>query len=90
MEYSKKIDGYRITENPSGDERVKDIVITYFSDNRKFVDSIMYQGVEAEKIKKVDEKLFDYTLWNLNCRTMASAIPLFTIINEIERVIYEC
>lgn len=90
MEYNKKIDGYNITKNPSKDERLKDIEITYFSKGEKFADSITYKEVEEDKIKKVDEKLFDYTLHNLNCETVAEAISLFTIISEVERVIYEC
>ena len=92
MEYNRKVDGYNITEikpkKVSENERIKDIIITYYVNNKKYADSQVYEGVTEETIKKVKDKLFDYTMYNLNCKYMSSAITFFTIINEVENIIY--
>lgn len=95
MEYNRKVDGYNVTEikpkNESGNERseqTKNIVITYYTNNEKYADSQVYEGVTEETIQKVKDKLFDYTMYNLNCKYMSSAITFFTIINEVEKIIY--
>ena len=93
MEYNGKVDGFNVTdiqtENASENERIKDLEITYYSNGEKFVDSLRYEGVTEEKIEKVKEKLFEYTLYNLNCKRMSEVIPFFTIISEVERIIYD-
>lgn len=95
MEYNRKVDGYNVTEieskNESGNERseqTKNIVITYYINNEKYADSKVYEGVTEETIQKIKDKLFDYTMYNLNCKYMSSAITFFTIINEVEKIIY--
>ncbi len=95
MEYNRKVDGYNVAEiepkNESGNERseqTKNIVITYYINNEKYADSQVYEGVTEETIQKVKDKLFDYTMYNLNCKYMSSAITFFTIINEVEKIIY--
>ena len=93
MEYNVKIDGFNVTDtqtkNTSQNERIKDLEITYYSNGEEYVNSLRYEGVTEEKIEKVKEKLFEYTLYNLNCKRMSEVIPLFTIISEVERIIYD-
>lgn len=93
MEYNVKIDGFNVTDtqtkNTSQNERIKDLEITYYSNGEEYVNSFRYEGVTEEKIEKVKEKLFEYTLYNLNCKRMSEVIPFFTIISEVERIIYD-
>ena len=93
MEYNRRVDGYNVTdtvaENTSKNERIKDLEITYYSNGEKYADSLKYKGVTEEKIERIKKKLFDYTMYNLNCKNMSSVIPFFTIISEVERIVYE-
>lgn len=93
MEYNRKVDGFNVTdiqtENASENERIKDLEITYYSNGEKFVDSLRYEGVTEETIEKVKDKLFEFIFYNLNCKRMSEVIPLFTIISEVERIIYD-
>lgn len=93
MEYNKKIDSYNITEVPleeteAVEQRLKNVVITYFSDEEFFASSPTYR-VPEEKIHKIKELLFDHTVYNLNVDSVARAIPFLTIVNEIERIVYD-
>ena len=92
MEYNGKIDGFNVTDiqtKNTSKNRTKDLTITYYCNGEKYVDSLRYEGVTEEKIKKVKDKLFEYALYNLNCEKMSEVIPLFTIISEVERIIYD-
>ena len=91
MEYNKKIDGYNISEEQSEgtkpEERLKDVVITYYSDNKYFANSPKFKRIPEERIERAKQKLFDYTLQNMNENSVSRVMPFVTIVNEIERVI---
>ena len=93
MEYNKKIDSYNVTdlksEGTEQDERLRDVYITYYSDQDPFAWSPTYKKVSEDKILKIKEKLFDYTLYNLNVDCISRAIPFITIVNEVERIIFD-
>lgn len=91
MEYNRKIDGYNVYDEPSRkdgkEERTRNIVITYYSNHEVFAHSQKYSDVSEEKVKKVRDMLFDYTIYNMNQQHMTTVIPFFTIVNEVERII---
>ena len=93
MEYNRKVDSYNVSEvtaegtNPS--ERLKDIDITYYCDGEFFASSPTYHRVSEDKISKIKEKLFDYTLYNLNEECISRTIPFFTMVNAVETIIFD-
>lgn len=91
MEYNKKIDGYSIFEEQSKgtqpEERLKDVIITYYSDNKYFADSPRFTRIPEERIERAKQKLFEYTLQNMNENSIARVMPFVTIVNEVERII---
>lgn len=91
MEYCKKIDGYRLLEETRMCEgkRIRDIIITYYCNGIPFIDPKRYKNVPEETIKKIREKLWDYTEHNLNEPQISRTIPFFTIMGEVERMIYQ-
>lgn len=92
MEYNRKIDGYKVLDTQSKGteeaERLRDVTIEYYSNGKLFTTS-KYKCVSAEKVTKIKDKLLDYTLYNIGEESMASVIPLLTIINEVEQIIYD-
>ena len=93
MEYTNKVDGYNVTdfrsEGTSLDEWVRDVIITYYSNGEFFASSPVYTKVPEEKISKIKEKLFDYTLNNLNEKCISRTITFFTMVNIVESIIYD-
>lgn len=93
MEYSKKIDSYNVTDSQSDgtkvEERLRDVDITYYSDGNFFASSPTYTRVPEEKVVRIKEKLFDYTVYNLNVDCLTKVIPFLTIVNEVERIIFD-
>ena len=93
MEYNKKIDGYNITDIVSVEtkqsKRLKDIDITYYCDGEFFASSPTYYRVSEDKISKIKEKLFDYTLYNLIEECISRTIPFFTMVNAVETIIFD-
>lgn len=93
MEYNKKIDSYGVyavqSKGTEDDERLRDIAITYYSCGKFFASSPTYKKVPEEKVVKIKEKLFDYTLYNSKVDCVTRAISFFTIVNEIERIIFD-
>lgn len=91
MEYNKRIDSYSVfdkqSEGTRPEERLRDVVVTYYSNNEFFADSPVYRKIPEERIKLAKEKLFDHTLHNLNHERMVDVIPFVTIVNEVERII---
>ena len=92
MEYNKKIDGYGILEFGNGEiasngRELKNIVITYISNIEVFANSFQYKNVTEEKVKEIKDVISDFTSYNFKV-DICSAIPLITIINEVERIIY--
>ena len=92
MEYNKKIDNYGIFEWPSEgtrpEERLRDVVITYYSGTKCFANSPKYRKVPEERIHRAKEKLFDHTLYNQKQERMVDVIPFVTIVSEVERIIF--
>ena len=93
MEYNRKIDGYKVLDTQAEEtekvERLRDVTIQYYSNGEFFTSSPKYQKVPTNKVTKIKDKLLDYTLYNIGEESMASVIPLVTIINEVERIIYD-
>ena len=93
MEYNKKIDSYSIvdvqSEGTEASERLRDVIITYYSDNEFFAESPLYRRIPEERIKAAKDKLFDFTLHNLNHDRMVDVYPFVTIISEVERIILD-
>lgn len=93
MEYNRKVDSYNVSEltaegtNPA--ERLKDIDITYYCDGEFFASSPTYSRVPEDKIVRIKEKLFDYTMYNLNEDCISRTIPFITIVNEVEKIIFD-
>lgn len=89
MNIDKKIVGFKINKKSSKNKRLKDIVIEYYYDKGKiFATSPKYTNVSLEDIQKIHDKLLDYTMYNLNQDSMANSIPFLTIVEEVERIIY--
>ena len=91
MEYRKVINGYNVySEDSKGtdrNERLKDITIIYLCDGKYFAES-SYKNVPEEKVKQIEGKLFDNTLYNLNVEFQCQAIALPTLIFQVEDIIY--
>lgn len=89
MEYKRRVDGFKVqTEKTSKNDRTRDLTIVYYSNGEKYADSLKYKGVSEEKIEKVKEKMFKYTLDNLNCEKMSDVTPFLTIMSGVEKIIY--
>lgn len=90
MEYNKKIDNYGLFEETSEgtttEERLKDVVITYYSGTQYFANSPQYKRIPEEKVERVKYKLFDYTCYNHNQERIADVIPFITIVSEVEKI----
>jgi hypothetical protein len=91
MEYTKIINGYSIFEQQSEgtkpEERLKDITIFYYSDNEYFSESPRFKKIPESRVEKAKHKLFDHTLYNQQQKSIVSAIPFITLVNEVERII---
>lgn len=92
MTYNKKIDGYNLLATPSKgtniEERLRNVKIIFYSNHEIVWKSQEYKNIPEEKIAAIKEKLHDFTLYNLNEDNEARIIPFFTIIGEIERMIF--
>ena len=93
MEYNKKIDSYNVAdvqaEGTEASERLRDVKITYYSDGKFFAESPLYRRIPEERIKPAKEKLFDFTLHNLNHNRMIDVYTFCTIMSEVERIILD-
>lgn len=89
-EYNKKIDGFtikRVQKELKKESTEAKVVITFFSNHEVFI-SKTYQDMPEDKIKKIYNKLLDYTLYNLNEPLLSRCITFLTILYEIERIIF--
>ena len=66
----------------------KGIIIVYKIDNTLFTQS-KYYDVDEEKLDKIKEKLKDYTSTNKEAEELCRTIPLMTIINAVEEIIFD-
>ncbi len=66
----------------------KGIIIVYKIDNTFFTQS-KYYDVDEEKLDKIKEKLKDYTSTNKEAEELCRTIPLMTIINAVEEIIFD-
>lgn len=93
MEYNNKVNGYCAydtkTKGTDETEELRDVRFVYYCDGTEFARSMLYEGVPAKRVKKAEDKLNDYTLYNLNQTSMANVIPFITIVNEVERIIFD-
>ena len=94
MRYKKIINGYLMLHEKSwgtnSDQELYDVDITYLCNEEVFANSFRYSKVSKKAIEKVAEKLEDYISYNRSVEKLCNAIPLLTIIWEIERIIYSC
>ena len=86
MEFTTKIDGYKINERKSN--KRWDLRITFFSNSRKVTEH-EYKNLKWEVLVQVKKILSDYTAYNLNEKQMSRCIPFLTILYEIERIIFD-
>lgn len=85
MEYNASVNGYTfIRKRKEGKDCV---VITFFKNHEVFMVK-EYEEMSREKENEVRKKLFEFTEQNLNS-PMSRCIPFFTILKEIERIIFE-
>ena len=66
----------------------KGIIIVYKIDNTFFTQS-KYYDVDEEKLDRIKEKLKDYTSTNKEAEELCRTIPLMTIINAVEEIIFD-
>lgn len=64
------------------------IVIRYEINGELFIQS-KYKDINEEKIEKVKELLEDYTKVNLEAEELCRTIPMITIINSVEDIIFD-
>lgn len=98
MEYTRRIDGFRIfsdkPESEAKEEAVrnkgnKDLTIVYTSKGEKFTES-KYHNVSESAIKQIKEKLMESLIYNLNVECLSQAIALPTLVFQVEEIIKNC
>ena len=93
MEYNKRIDGFFLLVKPyreKGDDNEHKhfrLNIYYKAEQKIFHESV-YKGLTEKKVKDIEKKLNEYKEKNKNIESVC-VITLATIINEIERIVYE-
>lgn len=87
MSKVRAVNGFEIREESNKDNR-RVIIIEYKIDNEFFAQSTYYD-VDEEKIQKVKEKLEDYTSTNREAEELCRTIPLPTILNSVDRIMYD-
>ncbi len=87
MSKVRAVNGFEIREERNKDNR-RVIIIEYKIDNEFFTQSTYYD-VDEEKIQKVKEKLEDYTSTNREAEELCRTIPLPTILNSVDRIMYD-
>ena len=87
MSKVRAVNGFEIREERNKDNR-RVIIIEYKIDNKFFTQSTYYD-VDEEKIQKVKEKLEDYTSTNREAEELCRTIPLPTILNSVDRIMYD-
>ena len=87
MSKVRAVNGFEIREERNKDNR-RVIIIEYKIDNEFFTQSTYYD-VDKEKIQKVKEKLEDYTSTNREAEELCRTIPLPTILNSVDRIMYD-
>lgn len=81
----RAINGFKIRRFHHEDK--KGIIIKY-EINGEFFTQSKYDDVSEEKIKKVRERLDDLTRVNEKANELCSTIPMMTIINAVEDIIF--
>lgn len=79
------VNGFQVRSFTRNDQ--KGIFVVYTVDRKPFTSS-KYYPVNEETIKKVKEKLEDYTTTNQQVDELCQTIPLVTMIYFVEKIIF--
>ncbi len=75
--------------NIERDQKKGTTTIEYYIDGEFFAQSVYDRIISDEKKEKIERDLMEYTTINKNAETLCEAIYLPTILNEVERIIFD-
>lgn len=86
MSKVRAVNGYMLRKFTRDNKKC--LIIVYLIDGEFFTQS-KYYDVSQEKLIKVKERLDDYTTTNKEAEEVCRTIPLMTIINAVEDIIFK-
>ena len=71
-----------------GTEKYNEILIQYKINGEFFIQS-KYKNINEKKIREINDLLEDYTHVNLEAEELCRTIPMTTMINAVEDIVFE-